>query len=248
MKAATPEMSEREIQGIHEFMYKAAGAKEIGFPLIIASGNNGCTLHYQDNDAPMIGNNLVLMDVGAMVSGYSADVTRTIPADGKFSTEQLAIYNIVLAAQDSAFTHCKSGTPYSELNRIGIKVIAEGLKKLGIIDSSEQVSIYYPHGISHPIGLDVHDKFLYGEPLTNGMIITLEPGVYIPPGSKCDKKWWGIAVRIEDDILINDNNPANLSLSAPRKAKDIEKLMKESSPFNQVSNRAIKTIFRINGG
>lgn len=233
MKAATPEMSEREIQGIHEFIYKLRGAKEIGFPLIIGSGNNGCTLHYEDNDAPRVGNNLVLMDVGAMFCGYSADVTRTIPANGKFSPEQLAIYNIVLEAQDSAFSYCMNGMPYSKLGFIGRKVIAEGLVKLGLIEKPEQVFVYYPHSISHPIGLDVHDKSLSSSPLTNGMIITLEPGIYIPVGSKCDKKWWGTGIRIEDDILINDNNPVNLSLSAPRKAPDIEKLMKKSSPFNQ---------------
>jgi Xaa-Pro aminopeptidase len=233
MKAATPEMSEREIQAIHEFVYKLRGAKETGFPLIIGSGNNGCTLHYQDNDAPRVGNNLVLMDVGAMFCGYSADVTRTIPANGKFSPEQLSIYNIVLEAQDSAFSYCMNGMPYSKLNFIARKVIAEGLVKLGIIENPGQVSVYFPHGIFHPIGLDVHDKYLYSSPLINGMIITLEPGIYIPLGSKCDKKWWGTAVRIEDDILINDNNPVNLSLSAPRKAHDIEKLMKKSSPFNQ---------------
>ena len=233
MKAAVPEMSEREIQGIHEFMYKLKGAKETGFPLIIASGNNGCTLHYEDNDAPMVGDNLVLMDVGAMYCGYSADVTRTIPANGKFSPEQLAIYNIVLEAQDSSFSYCRQGMPYAKLDLPGRKVIAEGLKKLGIIEDIEQVSIYYPHGISHPIGLDVHDKYLNGVTLTNNMIITLEPGIYIPVGSKCDKKWWGIAVRIEDDILINDDTPVNLSISAPGKAHEIEKLMKKSSPFNK---------------
>jgi Xaa-Pro aminopeptidase len=233
MKAATPEMSEREIQGIHEFVYKLKGAKEIGFPLIIASGNNGCTLHYEDNDAPRVGNNLVLMDVGAMVDGYSADVTRTIPANGKFSPEQLAIYNIVLEAVDSAFSYCMNGMPNVKREVIGRKVIAEGLMKLGLIEKPGQVSMYYPHGLSHPIGLDVHDKSLRSSPLMNGMIITLEPGIYIPDGSKCDQKWWGIAVRIEDDVLINDNNPVNLSLSAPRKAQDIEKLMKKSSPFNQ---------------
>jgi Xaa-Pro aminopeptidase len=234
MKATTPEMSEREIQGIHEFIYKLKGASEIGFPLIIASGNNGCILHYQDNDVPKVGNNLVLMDVGAMLNGYSADVTRTIPANGKFTPEQLAIYNIVLQAQDSAFSYCKAGMPYTRLDYIGRKIIGEGLKKLGLIDSAEKVSTYYPHGISHPIGLDVHDKYNFQAPLSNDMIITLEPGIYIPVGSACDKKWWGIAVRIEDDVLISNNNPVNLSLAAPRKAIDIEKIMKETSPFNQL--------------
>jgi Xaa-Pro aminopeptidase len=233
MKATTPEMSEREIQAIHEFMYKLNGAGEIGFPLIVASGNNGCTLHYQDNDAPKVGNNLVLMDVGAMVKGYSADVTRTIPANGKFSPEQLAIYNIVLEAQDSAFSYCKQGMPFSKLDEAGKKVIAEGLTRLGIIGDVTGVRTYYPHGISHSIGLDVHDKSNYKTPLINDMIVTLEPGIYIPVGSACDKQWWGIAVRIEDDVLIRNNNPVNLSLGAPRQAADIEKLMKETSPFNE---------------
>lgn len=234
MKAVTPEMSEREIQGIHEFMYKKGGAKEIGFPLIIASGNNGCILHYQDNDKPAVGDSLVLMDVGAMFSGYSGDVTRTIPSKGKFSPEQLAIYKLVLAAQDSVFSECRSGTSYLTLNIIGSRVIARGLKELGLIEDLSQVSRYYPHGISHSVGLDVHDKSLQGAPLANGMIITLEPGIYIPVGSSCDKKWWGIAVRIEDDILIKNNNPENLSVFAPRKPEEIERLMKKSSPFNQI--------------
>jgi Xaa-Pro aminopeptidase len=234
MKAATPGMSEREIQGIHDFMYKLNGASEIGFPMIIASGNNGCILHYQDNDVLKVGNNLVLMDVGAMLKGYSADVTRTIPANGKFSPEQLAIYNLVLEAQDSAFSYCKHGISYTKLDEAGRKVIGNGLKKLGIIDDARKVAMYYPHGISHPIGLDVHDKFNFQTPLTNDMIITLEPGIYIPVGSTCDKKWWGIAVRIEDDILISNDNPVNLSLAAPRKAHDIETLMKKTSPFNHL--------------
>ena len=173
------------------------------------------------------------MDVGAIVKAYSADVTRTIPANGKFSPEQLAIYNIVLEAQDSAFSYCKQGMPYTRLDESGKKVIEEGLLKLGIIDDVTKVSTYYPHGLSHPIGLDVHDKSNHQTPLINDMIVTLEPGVYIPAGSACDKKWWGIAVRIEDDVLIRNNDPVNLSLAAPRKAADIEKLMKETSPFNQ---------------
>jgi Xaa-Pro aminopeptidase len=174
------------------------------------------------------------MDVGAMLNGYSADVTRTIPANGKFSPEQLAIYNIVLEAQDSAFSYCKNGMSYYKPDEAGRKVITERLIKLGIIDDPEKVSIYYPHGISHPVGLDVHDKNNYQTPLTNNMVITLEPGIYIPVGSACDKKWWGTAVRIEDDILIRNDTPVNLSLAAPRKASDIEKLMKETSPFNQL--------------
>jgi Xaa-Pro aminopeptidase len=235
MKAATPEMSEREIQGIHEFIYKLNGAAELGFPLIVASGNNGCTLHYGDNEAPKVGDNLVLMDAGARVKGYSADVTRTIPANGKFSPEQLAIYNLVLEVQDSAFSYCKQGVPYARLDEAGKKVAEAGLLKLGIIDDVSKVRTYYPHGLSHSIGLDVHDRFNYQSPLINNMIITLEPGIYIPVGSDCDKKWWGIAVRIEDDVLISDDKPLNLSLAAPRKAADIEKLMKETSPFNQLT-------------
>ena len=231
MRAMRPDMSERELQAIHEFKHKKGGAEGEGYAPIVAAGNNGCVLHYESNNAEHLGNNLVVMDVGAEYHGYSADVTRTAPANGKFSPEQLVIYNIVLAAHDSAIIAIKSGIPYHELEKIGQRVIANGLIKLGLIKKKSEVSTYYPHGISHPIGLDVHDKFIMGQDLQKNMVITIEPGIYISEGSNCDKKWWGIGVRIEDDVLVLDDRGDVLSKASPVKPGEIEKLMKEKSIF-----------------
>jgi Xaa-Pro aminopeptidase len=231
MRAMRPDMSERELQAIHEFIHKKGGAEAEGYPPIVASGNNGCVLHYESNNAEHLGNNLVVMDVGAEYHGYSADVTRTAPANGKFSPEQLTIYNIVLSAHDSAIMAIKAGIPYYELEKIGQRVIADGLIKLGLIKKKSEVTIYYPHGISHPIGLDVHDKYIMGQDLQKNMVITIEPGIYIAEGSNCDKKWWGIGVRIEDDVLVLDDRGDVLSKASPVRPQDIEKLMKEKSIF-----------------
>jgi Xaa-Pro aminopeptidase len=233
MKAMRPDMSEREVEAIHEYIHKKGGAEGEGYSPIIGSGNNGCTLHYSENSAEKLGNNLVVMDVGAEYHGYSADVTRTAPANGKFSTEQLTIYNIVLVAHDTAIMAIRKGLPYFELEKIGQRIIANGLIKLGLIKNKTEVSIYYPHGISHAIGLDVHDKFIMGIKLEKNMVITIEPGIYISEGSNCDKKWWGIGVRIEDDVLVLDESGEVLSKQAPVKPLEIEKLMREKSIFKQ---------------
>jgi Xaa-Pro aminopeptidase len=233
IKAMRPELSEREEQAIQEYYHKKGGAEGEGYPPIIAAGNNGCVLHYDANSAERMGNNLVVMDVGAEYHGYSADVTRTAPANGKFSPEQLAIYNIVLAAHDTAIMTIRKGLPYFELEKIGQRIIANGLMKLGLIKKKSEVSIYYPHGISHPIGLDVHDKYRMGMDLQKNMVITIEPGIYIAEGSNCDKKWWGIGVRIEDDVLVLDESGDVLSKAAPVKPQEIEKLMKQKSIFKR---------------
>ncbi|MGG8494782.1 aminopeptidase P N-terminal domain-containing protein [Tenacibaculum sp. TC6] len=228
MKAMKPNMSETEIQGIHEFVYKKYGAEYEGYPSIVGAGNNGCILHYIDNNKMKVGNELVLMDLGAEYRGYTADVTRTIPANGKFSPEQKIIYELVLKAQDAGIAACVKGNDFWKPNTEAKKVINEGLYKLGIIESPEAGHSYFPHGTSHHIGLDVHDPGTYNT-LAPNMVITVEPGIYIPEGSQCDKKWWGIAVRIEDDILITDQKPVNLSGEAPREVKAIENMMKKKS-------------------
>jgi Xaa-Pro aminopeptidase len=231
MKAIKPSMSERELQGIHEFVHKKYGAEHWGYPSIVGAGNNGCVLHYQENDKLHVQNKMVLMDVGAEYHGYTADVTRTIPANGKFSPEQKTIYEIVYQAQEAAFKLCREGSSWSEISNAAREVIAEGLLKLGIIKSKNEVSKYYPHGLGHHIGLDVHDRGTY-QKLKKGMVITIEPGIYIPEGSPCDEKWWGIAVRIEDDILIKEKDYELLSASAPRKVEDIEKMIAQKSALD----------------
>ena len=230
MKAMHPGMSETEIQGVHEYIYKKYGSEYEGYPSIVGAGHNGCVLHYVENSKTKVGDDLVLMDLGAEYHGYTADVTRTIPANGKFTKEQKLIYDLVYDAQEAGIQQAVVGNEFSAPNKIAKKVIDEGLVKLGIIDSVDQRHMYFPHGTSHYIGLDVHDAGLRG-PFQPNMVITVEPGIYIPDGSPCDEKWWGIAVRIEDDILITDNGPINLSAEAPRKSDEIEELMKESSPF-----------------
>ncbi len=231
MKAMHPGMSETEVQGIHEYVFKKYGAEFEGYPSIVGAGHNGCVLHYIENNKQKVGNDLVLMDLGAEYRGYTADVTRTIPANGKFTPEQRAIYEIVLEAQNAAMAACKPGTPFFEPNQASSLVIGKRLKELGIIENEAEYSTYLPHGISHHIGLDVHDRGNYG-PLQENQVITIEPGIYIPENSKCDPKWWGIAVRIEDDILITATGFELLSVLAPRNPDDIEKLMAEPSPLD----------------
>ncbi|MNR97067.1 Xaa-Pro aminopeptidase [compost metagenome] len=228
MKAMHPGMSETEIQGIHEFVYKKYGSEYEGYPSIVGAGNNGCVLHYIENSKMKVENDLVLMDLGAEYHGYTADVTRTIPANGKFTTEQKLIYDLVYEAQEAGIATVKKGNSFSAPDIAARNVITEGLLKLGIIKNKDESRKYFPHGTSHHIGLDVHDPGLYNT-FEVDMVLTVEPGIYIPKGSDCDKKWWGIAVRIEDDILVTPNGPVNLSAEAPRKSDEIEALMTEKS-------------------
>ncbi len=228
MKAMHPNMSEREIQGIHEFVFKKYGAEYEGYPSIVGGGHNGCVLHYITNDKPRVDSDLVLMDLGAEYHNYTADVTRTIPADGTFSPAQRAIYDIVYEAQEAGIAASVVGASMRAPHMAALKVIEEGLTRLGIISDASEVRRYFPHGTSHYLGLDVHDAGTYA-PFRHHTLITVEPGIYIPENSPCDPKWWGIAVRIEDDILITKDGPVNLSAYAPRTATAIEAMMQEPS-------------------
>ena len=244
MKAMKPGMSEFEVQGLHEFIFKKYQAEYEGYPSIVGSGNNGCVLHYIDNYKPKIEDGaLILMDLGAEYHGYTADVTRTIPVNGKFTEEQKAIYDLVYEAQEAAADICKAGTTFAELYNATAKVVNEGLVELGIYKSTNPDDIinpetgrnrYYPHGCCHHIGLDVHDKGNYSK-LEENMVITIEPGIYISEGSPADPKWWEIPVRIEDDYLITKDGCELLSDMAPRKSEEIEELMKQPSLFDQLS-------------
>ncbi|MBD8489573.1 aminopeptidase P N-terminal domain-containing protein [Echinicola sp. CAU 1574] len=227
MKALQPGISEREVQGIHEFVYKRYGAEAVGYPSIVGAGKNGCILHYISNDLRNPDKRLMLMDLGAEWRGYTADVTRTIPINGKFTEEERAIYDLVYKAQDEAIKMCKPGTEFGEVGKVAQRIINEGLAELGIIVRGQRHR-YFPHGTSHHLGLDVHDRGGYGK-LEAGMVITVEPGIYIPEGSDCDPKWWNIAVRIEDDVLITESGFENLSAEAPRSSDDVEAMMAKPS-------------------
>lgn len=239
MKGMKPGQSERELEGILTYVHKKYGAEEEGYPPIVGAGANGCILHYEENNVTDIKNDLVLMDVAAMYHGYSADITRTVPPTGKFTPDQKAIYDLVYEAQEEIFKLCKEGNSFADLEKKSNDVLTAGLIKLGIIKDRSETRTYYPHGCSHYIGLDVHDRGLYG-PLKANMVITVEPGIYIPAGSKCDKKWWNIGVRIEDDVLINKDGHTVLSKDAPRKSEDVEKMVMQKSMFESYTLPALK--------
>lgn len=230
MKALTPGMKEYESEAIIEYVFKKNGAEYPGFPSILGGGENSCIIHYNSNRKKLNNKDLLVSDVGAEYHGYTADVTRTIPVNGVFSEEEASIYNLVLKAQQAGIDSCKAGNKFWAAHSTATNIIAAGLLELGIIEKPYQVQNYFMHGTSHYLGLDVHDAGLYGT-LEPGNVITVEPGIYIPEGSDCDPKWWNIGVRIEDDILITENGPENLSIKAPRKIEEIEALMKEESQF-----------------
>lgn len=240
MKVVRPDMSELEIQGLHEYVHKKYGAEEVGYGSIVGAGENGCVLHYMENTKTKVGTSLLLMDVGAEYHGYTADVTRTIPAGGKFSAQEKIIYQLVYDAQEAAFKLLKDGAKWGDASQAAKDVIAEGLLKNGIIKNKNEVGRYYPHGLSHHIGLDVHDRGS-SPTLKKDMVITIEPGIYIPEGSDCDKKWWSIAVRIEDDALITQNGYELLSSFAPRSIEAIEKLIAQKSALDDFKLPALKS-------
>ena len=226
MKVLKPEMKEYQAEAVVEAIFKLNGAEYPGYPSIVGAAENSCILHYTTNRKTMKGNHLLLSDVGAEYHGYTADVTRTIPVDGKYSEEEKIIYNIVLEAQNKAIEACKVGNPFYITNTIATTVVSQRLQELGIIKSPLGMRRYFMHGTSHYLGLDVHDPGTRGvfQPNT---VITVEPGIYIKEGSPCDPKWWNIGVRIEDDILITNDEPENLSGCVPRTVDEIEALMKK---------------------
>ncbi len=232
MKTITPSSTEWGIEGVFRYVHLQYGSEDEGYPPIVAGGGNACVLHYIDKEHLPFKNQLVLMDVGSEYHGYSADVTRTVPANGKFTPEQKAIYGLVLDAQEAVMKLCKAGTPFPELNKKATEVIAIGLVKLGIISKPEEVTKYYYHGVSHHLGLDVHDRSNYGD-LRENMVITVEPGIYIAKGSSCAQKWWNIGVRIEDDVFIGKERCELLSVAAPRKVEEIEALMAKKSKLKE---------------
>jgi Xaa-Pro aminopeptidase len=232
MKSCEPEMFEYELQAIIEYCFAKNGAEYQGFPSIVGSGPNSCILHYEANRRKMQEGEVVVMDIGAEVQGYSADVTRTIPVNGTFSQAQREIYEIVLRANEESIKEFKPGASPVTPSQKAYDIIVEGLMKLGIIKDKNDARTYFMHGLSHHIGLDVHDPGPFGKPYAPGMVLTDEPGIYIPEGSPCDKKYWNIGVRIEDDVLITAEGNRVLSAGAPKTVKEIESLMKKKGLGN----------------
>jgi len=221
-----PGMREYEAQAFIEYHAKKNGAEYMGYPSICGGGENSCVLHYTSNRKKLRDGELLLVDMGAEYHGYTADITRTVPVSGRFTPVMKQLYEVVLAAQDSGIAQCRAGKSFRAAHEAAQEVIADGLMKLGIIRESRDAGDYFMHGTSHYLGLDVHDAGTYG-PLKAGVVMTVEPGVYIPERSPCDPKWWGMGIRIEDDILVTDDGPVILSRALPRTVAGIEAWMAE---------------------
>ncbi len=232
MRSLQPGMKEYQAQAIVEYVFKKNGSEYPGYPSIVGGGENSCILHYNTNRKKLSGKNVLVCDAGAEYHGYTADVTRTLPVDGKFSEQEKIIYNIVLEAQLAGIKACKPGADFRAPHKAAVAVIQKRLLELKIIKKPDDYLTYFFHGTSHYLGLDVHDAGLFGR-LSAGNIITVEPGVYIPAGSDCDPKWWDIGIRIEDDILIRDEGNEVMSSCVPKTVEEIEALMAKDGIFKK---------------
>lgn len=239
MKNSEAGMYEYQLQAILEGNFKMEGAQRIGFPSIVGSGPNTCILHYETNRRKTENGDLVVMDVGAEYDFYTADVTRTFPVNGKFTPAQKRIYNIVLAAQNEAIKFIKPGVMFYQVDSVARSIVKKGLVALNLLDESENTMKFFMHGTSHWLGLDVHDVGSYdgadgtrrARVLEPGMVLTVEPGIYIAAGTEgVPSEYYNIGVRIEDDILVTESGYQMLSGIAPREVSEIEKLMQSGSP------------------
>lgn len=220
MGRLAPGMAEYQAQAAFEYRIRDDGAEGPAFPTIAGSGANGTMLHYDTNLDVCGDGSLLLMDLGAKYRGYCADITRTYPVNGKYSERQRAAYDVVLAANRAVAEAAKPGVTLAELNGVAKKVLAEGCKKLGLIEDEKDVATYYMHGVSHHLGIDVHDVTAAGcEKLMPGAVITDEPGLYIDE--------WEIGIRIEDDLLITEDGCEVLSDGIMRDPDEIEAFMRE---------------------
>ncbi|STQ43069.1 Xaa-Pro aminopeptidase [Ewingella americana] len=219
----------------HEF--NRHGARFPSYNTIVGSGENGCILHYTENESQLRDGDLVLIDAGCEFQGYAGDITRTFPVSGKFSKAQREIYDIVLASEYKALEVLRPGSSIQEANEAAVRVMLEGLVKLGILHGdvdtlySEQAHRpFFMHGLSHWLGLDVHDVGNYGSPertrtLEPGMVLTVEPGLYIAPDADVPEQYRGIGIRIEDDILITADGIEIFTGDVVKEADEIEALM-----------------------
>lgn len=237
MRKVSPGQYEYQLHALLAGEFQAAGGCE-AYGSIVGSGENSCILHYVENNRQVQNGELVLIDAGCELEGYASDITRTFPVNGSFSPEQRAIYQIVLDAQKAAIKRCTPGKRFNEAHDTTVRVITKGLVKLGLLRGNVDKLIkegaykkFYMHRAGHWLGLDVHDVGDYKiagqwRTLEPGMVLTVEPGVYVAPGTRgVAKKWWGIGIRIEDDVLVSKSGPEVLTGALIKEPDDIEAWM-----------------------
>ena len=240
---ARPGVYEYQVEAEIEYLFRKEGALGIAYPSIVASGANACILHYIENDRQMQDNELLLIDAGCSYGYYNGDITRTFPVGGKFTPEQKALYEIVLAAQLKAIAQVQPGKPYNEFHDTAVCVLVEGLLDLGLLQGDleeiikeEKYKPFYMHRTGHWLGLDVHDVGVYKhnedswQNLQAGHIVTVEPGIYISPYIKpaagqpeIPDNWKGIGIRIEDDILVTEDGHDILTADVPKSVAEMER-------------------------
>jgi Xaa-Pro aminopeptidase len=238
MKAVRPGMHEYQIEALIEQIFRRRGAAGPAYTSIVGGGPNATVLHYINNDAELLDGDLVLIDAGAEYKGYASDITRTFPINGRYTKPQREIYDLVLKTQMSCVEMVRPGVTHDELKRHSIEMLTEGMVELGLLKGDPEELIkekkheqFYMHGLGHMIGVDVHDvgRYYFGQesrPLEPGVVMTVEPGLYISPNTKdVPEQYLGIGVRIEDDVLCTNNGPRVLTNKVPKQAEEIEELM-----------------------
>jgi Xaa-Pro aminopeptidase len=239
MRATRPGMYEYELEAVIESAYRRNGAQDTAYSSIVAGGDNATILHYTANRDVLRAGELVLVDSAAELDLYASDVTRTWPVDGRFTPEQRAIYELVLAAQKAAIAEVRPGAHVKTAHAVAVRVLTEGLIDLGLLQGTVDDAIaqetykqFYMHGTGHWIGLDVHDVGGYRladgvthRPLKPGMVVTVEPGLYVHRDLECDERFKGIGVRIEDDVLCGADGPVVLSEGIPKEVDELEAIV-----------------------
>lgn len=240
MKACRPGLHEYELEAEIEYVFRKRGAIGPAYETIVGGGANGTILHYNSNQEVLRDGDLVLIDAGAEYGYYASDVTRTFPVNGRFTPPQRELYELVLRAQLEALALCRPGTGFRDPHNRAVEVLTEGMVELGWLSgdvaelvANEAYKAFYMHGTSHWLGMDVHDVGRYKRdeewrPLEPGMVLTIEPGIYVAPGTaSVDERYRGIGIRIEDDVLITDDGCEVLTSSVPKAVAEIEALMSE---------------------
>jgi len=238
MKAVRPGMQEYQIEALIEQVFRRRGAAGPAYTSIVGAGPNATVLHYINNDAELRDGDLVLIDAGAEYKGYASDITRTFPINGRYTKAQREIYDLVLKAQMECVEMVRPGVTHDQLKQHSIEVLTEGMVELGLLKGEPEALIkekkheqFYMHGLGHMIGIDVHDvgQYYFGQEsraLEPGVVMTVEPGIYIAPNTKdIPQQYLGIGVRIEDDVLCTNNGPRVLTSKVPKQAEEIEALM-----------------------